>query len=98
MSAMDELAKLLDESGVTITIDRFRDVTKGCGDDCRGMNPSARNWCPNHLGAILRGDYLVKGGMVAGLMDLMRKQMAEYERAAHADSVPTDGGTTKGAE
>ena len=65
-----ELCDLLNEAGVTVTIDYYRDISKGCGTWCRGWNKEAQTFCGNHMEAIRRGDYVMPGGVI-------RKQMRE---------------------
>jgi hypothetical protein len=55
---LEELARLLDEAGLVLTFDRFRDNTKGCGPHCKAWERGPRTeWCPNHKAAIERGEY-----------------------------------------
>jgi hypothetical protein len=57
-SLTDELGELLDEAGLTVTFDRFRDSTKGCGPHCKAWERSdSTEYCENHKAAIARGEY-----------------------------------------
>jgi hypothetical protein len=87
---IEELSKLLKESGATVTFDPYRDNTKGCGDHCRGWNLERGAFCANHTGAIFRGDYYVRGGLIDEVLSTLRARVpketetvvdkAEYER------------------
>jgi hypothetical protein len=53
-----ELGRLLDNAGLTLTFDRFRDITKGCGSHCKAMYPyTSVNYCTNHEKGIRDGEY-----------------------------------------
>lgn len=57
-SSIDELCKLIEDAGLTVTFDPFRDITKGCGKHCRGFYPyTSETYCENHKAAIVRGEY-----------------------------------------
>lgn len=60
-SLAEALVELLEDAGVTVTFDRFRDVTKGCGPHCVAWAESrSREYCSNHRAAIERGEYKEK--------------------------------------
>lgn len=91
MPAIEELFKLLDESGCKVTFDMYRDNTKGCGDHCRGWNPRQTTYCPNHMKAILNGDYLVAGGSIEkGINRLREKAYPGSELVARAKRLLKD--------
>lgn len=56
---VDDLLEIIKDSGARVTFDRFRDITKGCGDHCIGMNESAKSYCENHTQAIRDKEYPV---------------------------------------
>ncbi len=58
MGWIEELCDLLDEAGLVVTFDRFRDNTNGCGIHCKAWCGSkAETYCSNHNDAISRGEY-----------------------------------------
>jgi hypothetical protein len=58
VNSIEELCKLIDEAGLKVTFDPFRDMTKGCGSHCRAWERSdSESYCENHRAAIERGEY-----------------------------------------
>ena len=56
-----------------ISFDPYRDITKGCGEHCRAWEDDAnKDFCSHHKEAILKGDFLVKGGKVEELIEYLK--------------------------
>jgi hypothetical protein len=59
-----DLLDFLKESNIPFTFDSYRNITKGCSENCRGWfkdtekaNPHGKIYCRNHQAAIERGKY-----------------------------------------